>query len=420
MKKMVWLFTKTPIIPILVIVILIIASLFIPFRMSVKSSGGIVSISLATRIVYVNPGISIRATGAAVYGTANLVPVIPTAQLTGDMMLCFYGTKPYSDAPTIDQGWTSLGYATDGTVAAGVDVGSMQARIFYKIATSDTEADPTITNTTNNVSTAVIIVFQKGAADSWNTLVGAGGGDATAGTGFSVTASTDVGHTTGDMVASFAAFRSDAATPTTARNVAITGCTLGTYTQSPATDPETTLGGDMGMTCGYVPVNSGTSTAAPVFTATLGAAHTGSAYMARLRVTVSEPAITVSPTDYNFGVVAVSSIPSTTTVYFAIDNTSTMQTDQTISVTTENWTGGQGWFHSDTATAGDNTAGILTNRGGIWGTGDVIVKYNSPNFIYENCPPTTDYSFGLKLKVPTIFNDGVQKSIVVRITAVAG
>ena len=228
--------------------------------------------------------ISLRAVGTPVYGTANLTPAIPTAQLTGDMMLCLYGTKPYGDAPTIDQGWTSLGYATDGTVAAGVDVGSMQTRVFYKIATSDTETNPTITNTTNNVSTAVIIVFQKGASDAWVTPVGAGGGDATAGTDFSVTASSDVGHTTGDMVVAAASFRSDAATPTTARAVSITGCTLGTYTQSPTTDPETTSGGDMGMTCGYVPVNSGTSTAAPVMTATLAAAHTGSAYLTRLRV----------------------------------------------------------------------------------------------------------------------------------------
>ena len=229
--------------------------------------------------------IRIRAVGTPVYGIANLTPVIPTAQLTGDMMICLYGTKPYSDAPTINQGWTSLGYATDGTVAAGTDVGSMQTRVFYKIAASDTETDPIVTNSTNNVSTAVIIVFQKDAVETWSAPVGAGGGDATAGTDFSVTVSSDVGHTTGDMVIAGASFRSDAATPTTARAVFIAGCTLGTYVQAPATDPETTSGGDMSMTCGYVPVNSGISSAAPVMTATLAAAHTGSAYLARLRVT---------------------------------------------------------------------------------------------------------------------------------------
>ena len=225
--------------------------------------------------------ISIRATGTATSGTANLTPAIPAGATAGDMMICVYGTKPYSDAPTINNGWTSLGSATDGTVAAGVDVGSMQTRIFYKEHTG-TESNPTVSNSTNNVSTALIIVFQKTAA-GWAALVGAGGGDATAGTGFSVTMGSDVGHTAGDMVVGGAAFRSDGATPTSGNGMTIAGTTLGSYTKSPATDPETTSGGDMGMTIGYIPVNSGTSTGAPVFSCTLGAAHTGSAFFARLR-----------------------------------------------------------------------------------------------------------------------------------------
>jgi hypothetical protein len=134
----------------------------------------------------------------------------------------------------------------------------------------------------------------------------------------------------------------------------------------------------------------------------------------------AEPDITVSPTSYNFGIVTASSTPYTTTTYFTITNASTMQTDQTIAVTTSTWSGGVGWTHSDTATPGTNTAGLLANRGGTWGTGDVIVKYSSPNYIYENCPASTNYSFGLKLIAPTGYTDGAQKQIVVRITAVAG
>lgn len=225
--------------------------------------------------------ISYRATGAPLYTTGNATPVIPAGAVAGDMMICIYGTKPYSDAPTIDQGWTSLGSATDGTVAAGVDVGSMQTRIFYKKHTGS-ESNPTITNTTNNVSTAIIIVFYN-ATTNWGTVVGAGGGDASAGTGFSVTASSDVGHIAGDLVVGGASFRSDAATPTSGNGITIAGCTLGTYVKSPATDPETTSGGDMGLTVGYIPVNSGTSTGAPVISCTLGGSHTGSAYLCRLR-----------------------------------------------------------------------------------------------------------------------------------------
>ena len=130
--------------------------------------------------------------------------------------------------------------------------------------------------------------------------------------------------------------------------------------------------------------------------------------------------ISVDFTDYDFGVVAESSTPSSTTSYFTITNTSTVQTDQTIGVTTTTWSGGIPWDHAEDAVPGPDLAGLKANRGGTWGTGDIIVKNASPNYIYENCPASTGYSFGLKLWAPTSFSDGVQKQIVVRITAVAG
>ena len=241
----------------------------------------LVIIALLMLCGHAQAGVAIRATGAYVSGTTDLTPVIPAGAVSGDMMLCFYGSKPYNGAPTIDQGWTNLGNATDGTIAAGVDVGSMQTRVFYKIHTG-TETDPLVTNATVNVNAAVIIVFQKDAGQNWVTPVGAGGGDATAGTGFSVTASSDVGHTSGDMLVGFASMRSDAATQS-AITITATGLTVGTFTESPTTDLATTLGGDMAMSGGYVAATAGTSSAAPVYASTLAAAHTGSAFMVRLR-----------------------------------------------------------------------------------------------------------------------------------------
>ena len=132
-----------------------------------------------------------------------------------------------------------------------------------------------------------------------------------------------------------------------------------------------------------------------------------------------DPDISVLPISYDFGVVAESTTPYTATDYFTITNNSTMQTDQTISVTSANWTGGVTWTHSDTATAGSDTAGLKANKDGTWGVGDVIVKYSSPNYICENCTANTSYSFGLKLISPTVFSDGVEKEIVVRVTATA-
>lgn len=131
-------------------------------------------------------------------------------------------------------------------------------------------------------------------------------------------------------------------------------------------------------------------------------------------------AISDNATSYDFGVVSVSTTPSTATNFVAITNTSTVQTDITISVTTNTWAGGVGWTHSDTATPGADTAGLESNRGGVWDTGDVIVKFAAPNFIYENCPALTNFDYGLQLIAPTSFTDGVEKSITVRVSAAAG
>src|SRR3989344_859381 len=243
----------------------------------------------------VSAAVSIRSAGAYVSGISNLTPIIPASAATGDIMLLIYGTKPYNDAPTVTAGWTSIGFATDGTIAAGNDVGSMQTRIYYKEHIGS-ETNPTVTNTTNSVSGAVIIAFQKGASEVWETPVGAGGGDATAGTGFSVTTSVNPGITAGDMLVGYAAIRSDAGTQS-AIAITATGLTVGAFTESPSADLATNSGGDMAMSGGYRLVTAGTASDAPVYASTLATSHTGSAFIVRLRATTPPAVPTVtSPT----------------------------------------------------------------------------------------------------------------------------
>ena len=128
--------------------------------------------------------------------------------------------------------------------------------------------------------------------------------------------------------------------------------------------------------------------------------------------------ITCNVSTYNYGNVATSVTINSTTTHFGITNSSSIQTDETISVTTSTWSGGATWTHDDGGSPGADTAALLSNRGGTWGTGDVIVKNASPNYIYENCPSGTDYDFGLGLHTPTSFSDGVQKQITLRIIPV--
>lgn len=132
--------------------------------------------------------------------------------------------------------------------------------------------------------------------------------------------------------------------------------------------------------------------------------------------------ITDNVTSYAFGTVAGSSTTNMSTEYVGITNPSTVQTDQTIAVTGDWTSGGTGWTHDNTGTPGSNTAAMLANRGGTWGVGDVVVETlaGSPNYIYENCPATTNYNYGVGLHAPTDFADGEENSNTVRITAAAG
>jgi len=237
--------------------------------------------------------IALRAVGTWAAGTANqtfTIPSSPSAPQAGDMMLLFYGTKPYNDNPTINNGWASLGSATDGTTAAGNDVGSMQARIFWKQHTG-TESNPTVTNATNNVSGGVIIVFSKASTSVWSTAHG-GAGDATAGTGFSATTAAGISFAPNDLVAAFAALRSDAATQS-AISLAASGITFGAFTESPASDLASISGGDIAASGGYAAVTAGTATVTLTYASTLAASHTGSFYAVRLREITAQ---TLSPT----------------------------------------------------------------------------------------------------------------------------
>lgn len=132
-------------------------------------------------------------------------------------------------------------------------------------------------------------------------------------------------------------------------------------------------------------------------------------------------ALSDNTSSVDFGVVAASSTTHTAEDHIAVTNTSTVQTDITIEVTGD-WTGGVGWTHSNTATPGEDTAGMEANRDGTWGVGDVIVETTagSPNYIYENCPATTNFNYGIELLAPTSFTDGVQKTNTVRVSAAAG
>ncbi len=139
--------------------------------------------------------------------------------------------------------------------------------------------------------------------------------------------------------------------------------------------------------------------------------------------TPSYIAIADNTTAINFntyGSIVESATVDTPQALVGITNTSSIQTDMTIAVVNDTWTGGTVWTHSNTATAGADTIGLYSsNNTGAYG---IVVQTlsGSPQFIYENAPAGQNFSYELRLKVPTSFSDGVQKTNTVRVTAAAG
>lgn len=401
-----------------VVVGLILVSLFMPAqRLSIEGIGMLsfeatITLSIGYEAAYASPAFTPRTETyvnvSSLTTPFNITVTKPTGTADGDILFCWIAAYKTS-TPTIDSvpsGWQQLAYNRPGN-------SYYYYWLYYKIASGEGASWVWSFNSTVKVR-AVCSCYTAGDFDvaSIDDIVVSNTAYTTS-NNQCIAASMNVPNANSPLVFWAGVYYTTSSGRTfTKPSVPTTGWVedddTGNSTSDFWTEVCSMIWSGSGDTGDMVATISGSSSTKHAFAVALNPPSGG------------EPDITVNPTGYGFGAVAESSTPSTITTYFTIDNSSTMQTDQTISVTTSTWSGGDGWTHSDTATAGPNTAGLLANRGGTWGTGDIIIKYSSPNYIYENCPANTDYSFGLKLLAPTSFSDYVEKQIIVQITAVAG
>lgn len=242
--------------------------------------------------------IALREAGAwTATSAASVTPVIPASQDTGDMMICIATGKPFDLSWSFPAaGWASLGTASSGTTAAGVDTGSMKVEVWYKVAQTSTESNPPVNESGNtfNVVQAAVCVFSKGAGEVWSTPVVTFGADETTGTAISVTFDADPGGVAGDYVMYACGINTDAMGPIVggALSVTWTGITFGTA--DAIVEGEGTTGGDMASAYRTRPVSSGTSSAAPVMTGTgagTGGADRLEGVFIRLRATTPSTSI---------------------------------------------------------------------------------------------------------------------------------
>jgi len=195
--------------------------------------------------------------------TADEVLAVPAAQLTGDMVIVLAAWKDFGITAQVS-GYTEITEFADGAVATGNGLGSMKVGAWYKAATSDAEADPTLdfSTTTGLVGEGTIIVFQKSLTNWVTPTFVTAAWPASAGPA-TVSASSTIDVPSGAAVIGLFGCRDDSATitrPTTA--ILDSGAAItwnGNYAESPATHASCTTGNDMSCDAGYRLVTTGAS-----------------------------------------------------------------------------------------------------------------------------------------------------------------
>jgi hypothetical protein len=119
--------------------------------------------------------------------------------------------------------------------------------------------------------------------------------------------------------------------------------------------------------------------------------------------------------------VAISASPTTAAGFFSLVSQSTVAVN--VSIWAVNFTGGSVWTLSDSAVSGSAIAGMYA--GIVSGTFNTVIK-TSPGSVLKSLAANVNGSVNsasqtwhLKVMIPTVFQDGVQKSTTITLSAAA-
>lgn len=228
--------------------------------------------------------VSYRSAGTIGYSTGDVTATLPANVATGEYLLLLVGSKPGTATSTTPAGWTYLGgVASTSGVATGADVGPTVIEAYGKVATG-TETTVVVENATNSV-TWVHSSAITNSTGAWDVAV-ATGEDATGGIGWSA-AHGPLGLASGDLVINGVCIPTDVTTPAQFSAETITASGYGFAAGYEQSEPDSSLGNDIGGFVYRWPVTSGASgTASPTVTATVGGTTTnvyGPSILVRLR-----------------------------------------------------------------------------------------------------------------------------------------
>jgi hypothetical protein len=231
--------------------------------------------------------VALAATGGPTYAsgaTLNHTVTMPAGVVAGDLIVLLVAVKPDTSSITTPSGYTLQGTFSGGGGTTGIDTGPTKVAVFTREATG-TDPAPTVNVTSTNVGWFTTHRITK-TGSTWS-VAAAGGTDATTGSAWSVTAGTDPGLTAGDLalVASVIPTDVGAGAQFTAEAVSATGVSAwSAFTE--VTEANTNVGNDIAGFVFYGTVTTGSSTAAPVITATASGTTTnvrGPSVLLRIR-----------------------------------------------------------------------------------------------------------------------------------------
>ena len=247
----------------------------------------------------------------------SINPAYPAAVATGNLLILIIGVKPTADGGglvTTPEGWTlitSLIAAGGYGVAPAADTGNTNVSAYYKIAEGNETGSLRVRIGLTNSSAWAQMYRLTNATQDW-AVAGTTGSDTTAGN-VSITMSADPGVTTGDFILGAMVIPTDVTTPAqfSAEAFTQTGVTFGAVTE--ISEPDSTLGNDIGGFVVRSSVTAGPGTAAPVMTATAAVTNTnvrGPGVFIRVRATGAITYQSAGTLDYIDATTATSVCPA--------------------------------------------------------------------------------------------------------------
>ena len=254
--------------------------------------------------------ISIRTVGSWVAATATTQTVTLPTHADGDMLIVrVVGKGPATLSENLvicsTSGWAGVASMEfGGTSASSNGGGSVWARAFYKVAASSSETNPVLTFE-NPVGTAVSMLpsaavalsYQKAADESWSTPV-SDAGPISAATSYYSACGSAGGITAGDMLDAFVGTNDN--TTLTVPTLNVSGVTLSSVTEAPATALSSATSNDISADGLYVSVTAGSTSNSMSLTGTNSVADEGVAWITKLRVTAAGFTITSAPTTFGW------------------------------------------------------------------------------------------------------------------------